>query len=89
MTTAKLLRRSWGALLLGLALSGLSTPGGSPAQAGTCTQAVGPFQSQYAAYQMLQEAQARGYRTGPVYGQGGLYSNYSNRRWFFTVYYAC
>ena len=38
---------------------------------------------------MVRQAQARGYATGPVYGEGGLYSNYSNRRWFFRVYYAC
>ena len=86
MTTSTPRRRL--APLFGLAL-GLVVAANSPSQAATCNQAVGPFQSQYQAYRVLQQAQARGYETGPVYGQGGLYSDYSNRRWFFTVYYAC
>ena len=50
---------------------------------------MGPFNTQNQAYHMVRQAQARGYATGPVYGEGGLYSNYSNRRWFFRVYYTC
>ena len=58
-------------------------------KAGTCWSKRGPFQTQNQAYYAVQQAQARGYGTGPVFGEGGLYSNYSNRRWFFALYYDC
>ena len=32
---------------------------------------------------------AFGYQTSTVFGQDGIISNYSNRRWYFTLYYAC
>ena len=58
-------------------------------QARSCSRKIGPFMTQYRAIQTMRQTQARGYTTGPVYGEGGLLSNYSNRRWYFTVYFAC
>ncbi len=83
-----------GALVASVIGVGLLTLSAVPApakvsQVRSCSQAVGPFYTQNQAYRGLREARARGYATGPVYGQGGIYSNYSNRRWYFTVYYAC
>jgi len=77
------------ALSPGGLLSALPSVDARALQARGCSQAVGPFQTQGQAYQAMLEVQAQGYGTGPVYGQDGLYSNYSNRRWYFTVYYAC
>ncbi|MEQ9642393.1 MAG: hypothetical protein RIM84_20365 [Alphaproteobacteria bacterium] len=94
MKTSTNTRRTLMASLLGLGLLALPAmlPGDAAArvvQVGSCSQAVGPFNTQNQAFRVLREARARGYATGPVYGQGGVVSRYSNRRWYFTVYYAC
>jgi hypothetical protein len=77
------------ATVIGQQFKPSASVGGHFIQAGQCWRRVGPFQTQNQAYQMQRDAQNRGYATGPVFGEGGLYSNYSNRRWFFTVYYTC
>ena len=58
-------------------------------QVGTCWQRVGPFMTHYAAGQAVYQARSVGYNTGPIYGEGGLYSRSSNRRYYFRVFYPC
>jgi hypothetical protein len=62
---------------------------GAPADpAGQCWRRLGPFATQYRAYQVRAYAQSRGYVVGPVYGQGGIVAR-GGRRYYFRVYYRC
>ncbi|MEZ5829949.1 MAG: hypothetical protein R3D05_02070 [Dongiaceae bacterium] len=74
--------------LLGF-VSLLSLSQAGAANADVCQQTVGPFWSQYEAYQAVQQAQAQGYQTSNVWGSDGLISNSSNRKYWFNVYYPC
>ena len=58
-------------------------------QAQNCWRKIGPFGSQYLAEQARQVWQSRGYNTSPVFGEGGLYSGWQNRQYFFTVFFRC
>ncbi len=53
-----------------------------------CKQRVGPFYTQRSAWESLRRYRARGFRTGNVWGSGGLYS-YSSRRYYFYVFGPC
>ena len=57
--------------------------------AAACSQRVGPFGSSYAAENAAQMARAAGYETSGIWGQGGVVSDWSNRRYFFNVFYPC
>ena len=59
------------------------------ATAAACSQRMGPFGSIYAAESAAQYARAAGYETSGVWGQGGIISEWSNRRYFFNVFYPC
>ena len=61
----------------------------APASAQGCSRKMGPYFTIYSAETAAQLARNYGYRTSPVYGVGGLYSNYSNRRWWFNVFFPC
>lgn len=63
--------------------------GGNLLLAANCSQRVGPFTSQYAAQVRQQALQAQGYSTSGIWGQGGVVSGSTNRRYFFNVFYAC
>lgn len=54
-----------------------------------CSKKMGPYASQYAAQAQLQGYQAKGYSTSGVWVEGGVVSSWSNRRYFFNVYYPC
>jgi len=58
-------------------------------KAGTCWRRIGPFQLQSQAARAASYYRSRGFRTSNVYGQGGVVSNWSNRRYFFRVFYRC
>ena len=67
----------------------LSLTLGHAATAVACSQRMGPYGSIYAAQTAAQFARAYGYQTSGVWGQGGIYSNWSNRRYFFNVFFPC
>ena len=73
---------------LGLALF-LSLRLAAPAKADACSYRMGPFLSQDAAQAAAQQARYLGFEASGVWGQGGLYSDWSNRRYFFNVFYEC
>jgi hypothetical protein len=50
---------------------------------------MGPFLTQDAAQVAAQQARYLGFEASRVWGQGGLYSDWSNRRYFFNVFYEC
>jgi hypothetical protein len=50
---------------------------------------MGPFLTQDAAQAAAQQARYLGFEASGVWGQGGLYSDWSNRRYFFNVFYEC
>ena len=54
----------------------------APANAGACSYRMGPFLNQDVARNL-------GFEASGVWGQGGLYSDWSNRRYFFNVFYDC
>jgi len=56
---------------------------------GVCSRRYGPYLLQSQAYRWMRFAQSKGYRTSQVYGIGGVISRYSNRRYYFNVYYSC
>jgi hypothetical protein len=59
------------------------------AQANTCSQTMGPYWSQYEAQSAAQQAQSQGYETSGIWGSDGIYSDSSNRKYYFNVFYAC
>jgi hypothetical protein len=62
---------------------------GHAATAAACSQRMGPFGSIYEAESAAQIARTAGYETSGVWGQGGVVSDCSNRRYFFNVFYPC
>jgi hypothetical protein len=72
---------------LGTALF-LSLTLAAPAKADACSYRMGPFLSQDAAQAAAQQARYLGFEASGVWGQGGLYSDWSNRRYFFNVFYS-
>ena len=62
---------------------------GYAATATACTQRMGPFGSIYAAESAAQLARAAVYEISGVWGQGGVVSDWSSRRYFFNVSYSC
>src|SRR6516225_3503584 len=73
---------------LGLALF-LSLTLAAPANADVCSYRSGPFLTNDAAQAAAQQARYLGFEATGVWGQGGLYSDWSNRRYFFNVFYEC
>lgn len=51
-----------------------------------CAKRMGPYQSQQAAERDAQTYRNRGYNTSNVWGEGGVVSQWSNRRYFFNVH---
>jgi hypothetical protein len=70
------------ALVLSLTLA-------APANAEGCSYRMGPYSTQDAAQTAAQQARYLGLETSGVWGQGGLYSDWSNRRYFLNVFYDC
>ena len=54
-----------------------------------CSKRMGPYQSQYAAEREAQRFRSRGYDTSGIWGEGGVVSQWSNRRYFFNLFYPC
>lgn len=52
-----------------------------------CARRAGPFASQGEAEHVAQQARMAGYRTSGVWGEGGVVSSWSNRRYYFNVFY--
>ena len=59
------------------------------ADAAGCSQRMGPFGSINEAEVAAQLARTAGYDTSGVWGQGGVVSDWSNRRYFFNVFFPC
>lgn len=85
-------------LLLGTLLIPLSQPSyaalsasylqlPASAQLYQCARRAGPFASQGEAESVAQQARMAGYRTSGVWGEDGVVSSSSNRRYYFTVFY--
>ncbi len=55
----------------------------------SCSRKMGPYFTIYQAELAAQQAKYSGYQTSGVYGVGGLYSDSSNRRYFFNVFFPC
>ncbi|MBV9244574.1 MAG: hypothetical protein JO366_07165 [Methylobacteriaceae bacterium] len=73
-----------------LVLSLLFSPSAvAPAQAETCSRRMGPYLTNDAAAAAAQEIQGAGYETSGIWGEGGIVSDWSNRRYFFTIFFAC
>jgi hypothetical protein len=70
------------AVLLPLAFAGA-------ADAQVCSRRMGPYVSYDAAFRAAQQARAYGYRTSGIWGEGGVVSQWSNRRYFFNVFLPC
>jgi hypothetical protein len=73
---------------LGLALA-LALPVSHSANATGCSQRLGPFGSISEAEAAAQLARSAGFDTSGVWGQGGIVSDWSNRRYFFNVFFPC
>jgi hypothetical protein len=50
---------------------------------------MGPYLTQYAAEAAAQQVRDLGYAASGVWGEGGVISQSSNRRYFFNVFYEC
>ncbi len=59
------------------------------AEAGSCRWRLGPFTSNYAAEGAAEKARSLGYEASGVWGEGGIVSDWSNRRYFFNVFFPC
>jgi hypothetical protein len=59
------------------------------ADAGGCQWRLGPFNSNYSAEAAAQKARSMGYDTSGIWGEGGIISDWSNRRYFFNVFFPC
>ena len=69
-------------MLMSLALPQLLSAAG-------CSQRVGPFTTQYEAAQAAQYYSSRGYGVSGVWGEGGVVSSWSNRRYYFNIFWNC
>lgn len=56
---------------------------------GLCWRRIGPFGTQHAAERARRVMQSRGFNTSAVYGQGGLYSGWQNRQFYFKIFFPC
>lgn len=72
-----------------VALLALPLASASAASADDCRFQMGPYTSQSAADVAVQQAKSIGYNTSGVWGEGGIVSQLSNRRYFFNVLFAC
>jgi hypothetical protein len=72
-----------------IACVSLSLTLAGPASADDCQMRMGPYTSQYAAELASQQARNIGYDTSGVWGEGGIISQISNRRYFFNVLFGC
>ncbi|HEY6993748.1 MAG TPA: hypothetical protein VH397_08560 [Xanthobacteraceae bacterium] len=72
-----------------VALLALSLASASAASADDCQLQMGPYTSQSAADLAVRQAKSIGYNTSGVWGEGGIVSQISNRRYFFNVLFAC
>jgi len=61
----------------------------APANAQACSYRMGPFLTQGAAETAAQQVRYLGYTASGVWGEGGIVSQWSNRRYFFNVFYEC
>ena len=84
MSTSNCLASLGAATLLALALTSAG-----PARAENCELRMGPYTSQSAADVAVQQAKSVGYDTSSVWGEGGVVSQISNRRYFFNVFFSC
>jgi uncharacterized protein YdeI (BOF family) len=84
MSTSDYLAGLGAVTLLALALTSASA-----ASADSCELKMGPYGSQSAADTAVQQAKSVGYNTSSVWGEGGIVSQISNRRYFFNVFFSC
>jgi hypothetical protein len=50
---------------------------------------MGPYLNQFSAETAAEQARNAGYEASGVWGEGGVVSQWSNRRYFFNVFYDC
>ena len=58
-----------------------------PAGAQSCSKRMGPYLNQFSAQNAANYARSRGYDVSGVWGEGGIVSAWSNRRYFFNIFY--
>jgi hypothetical protein len=69
-------------LLLFLALS-------QSLNAAECSQRMGPFYTIAEAERVAYSYRTRGFGVSGVWGEGGVVSDWSNRRYFFNIFWRC
>ena len=57
--------------------------------AATCSRTMGPYELMSQAQRIAREFRNAGYQTSGVWGQGGIISSWSNRRYYFNVFFLC
>ncbi len=57
--------------------------------ASQCNKRMGPYLTQHEAENAAQSFRNRGFETSGVWGEGGVVSHWSNRRYFFNLFYPC
>lgn len=57
--------------------------------AAECSRRMGPFFSQSEAERAAQYYRSQGYVISGVWGEGGVVSNWSNRRYYFNIFWSC
>jgi hypothetical protein len=81
--------RDCSAYLGAFALVALYLTLAGPAHADRCELKMGPYESQSAAELGVQQARGIGHDTSGVWGEGGIVSHLSTRRYFFNVLFRC
>ncbi len=56
---------------------------------GQCSRRMGPYITYAAAEREARMYRNSGYNTSGVWGEGGIVSQWSNRRWYFNLFYRC
>lgn len=61
----------------------------SSLNADTCRRTMGPYELISQAESAAQEFRNAGYETSGIWGEGGIVSSWSNRRYYFNIFYPC
>ncbi len=61
----------------------------SSARADDCQLRMGPYTNQSTAELAVRQARSIGYDTSSIWDEGGIVSQIANRKYFFSVFFAC
>jgi hypothetical protein len=59
------------------------------AQGEECSKTMGPYITHDTAARDAQRYENKGYSTSGIWGEGGIIGNWSNRKYFFNLFYQC